>query len=84
MKKHFAAVMAFTITLTLPLMGLAQSAKHSPSVLHRKAAHAKMTPGPMYVCPICHHKADATLAKRVHYICPVDGGKLALIKPANK
>jgi hypothetical protein len=64
------AVLTLTV-LTLPAAVLAQ---------HK---HTKTAAAPMYECPICHHKADAALAKRLHYICPKDNGRLALVKTAN-
>lgn len=65
-------------TTIAPLLMLAVMTLPNAALAQHK--HTKTAAAPMYECPICHHKADAALAKRLHYICPKDNGKLALVK----
>jgi DNA-directed RNA polymerase subunit RPC12/RpoP len=37
----------------------------------------------IYQCVKCHMKYTAAQAKKDHYKCPMDGGKLILIKPSH-
>ena len=71
----------YPVTLLLLLLVFA-----SPTLTvlaQSKTPSVKTKSAPLYECPICHHKANAALAKKLHYICPVDNGKLAPIKTAS-
>ena len=69
---------ALALPLLVPQYSQAQpiSAGHAP--------HAKASSAPMYACTICHHQVTAAEAKKLHYTCPVDHGKLLPVKPAAK
>ena len=77
MKTHPALLLTLAAALTVPLMAQAQS----KSKVH--AAHAKIAVAAMYECSICHHKVNAAQAKKLHYVCPDDHGKLIPIKTAS-
>ena len=81
MKPHAVLLLALTAVLTSPLTADAQS---KPPVGFYSAGHAPRTKKPaalMYECSICHHQVNAAQAKRLHYVCPVDHGKLIPVKP---
>ena len=51
-------------------------------------AHAQGRPkahptAAVYECSLCHHKASTAQAKKLHYVCPADGGKLVRIQTAS-
>ena len=77
MKTHPVLLLTLAAALTVPLTAQAQS---TPKV---HAAHAKMAAAAMYECSICHHKVNAALAKKLHYTCPDDHGKLIPVKTAS-
>jgi hypothetical protein len=81
MKTYSVSVLSLAVLFMLPLVANAQS-KPSSGASSSKLHQAKTTTS-MYECPICHHKASAALAKKLHYVCPMDNGKLALVKTAS-
>jgi hypothetical protein len=83
MKMHTVLLLTFVAVLALPLTACAQSTPKAHSASPVKSTQAKAVAVPMYECPICHHKANAALAKKLHYVCPMDNGKLALVKTAS-
>ena len=80
MKPYAVLLLALTALLTVPLTADAQS---KPPVGFYSAGHASQSKKPavvMYACSICHHQVTAARAKRLHYVCPVDHGKLIPVK----
>ena len=75
--KTRAVLLLAAAALAMPLTAHAQSKPKAHAALLGSAAPAK--PAAMYACPICHHKVNAAQAKKLHYTCPVDQGKLALV-----
>ena len=81
MKTRTMLLLPLVALLTLPPVAHAQSQSKAPAKSSAHAAPAKRA-ALTYECPICHHRVNASLAKKVHYTCPVDGGKLTLVKTA--
>ncbi len=65
-----------TIPFLTPLAAQAKPAASNPPVKTHAAT--------MYACAICHHQVTASEAKKLHYTCPVDHGKLIPVIPAKK
>ncbi len=72
-------VLLLTLATLPALPPIAAQAK-----LARPAFHTKSIAAPMYACTTCHHQVTAAEAKKLHYTCPVDHGKLLSVKPAAK
>ena len=71
-------------TLLLPcafLLALPLTAQNLPKPPAGKVAHTRMAA--LYECPICHHKVSAAKAKSLRYTCPLDKGRLALVRSAS-
>ena len=79
MKSQTVLLLALTTLLTAPLSVYAQS---NPQARPEAAGSAPQTrkPAVMYACVICHHQVTAAQAKRLHYVCPVDHGRLIPVK----
>lgn len=67
--KKICATLALT-ALLIPGMALAAPA-------HKMAHSAKAHAAVRYECAKCHMTYSAADAKKDHYKCPMDGGKLA-------
>jgi len=48
-----------------------------------KMAHPKMAAATKYECVKCHMQYSAAEAKKAHYKCDMDGGKLVPVKTAS-
>lgn len=80
MKPLFVLLAVLTAILTLPHTADAQSQPRVGSYSAGSASQSKPAAALMYECSICHHQVNAAQAKRLHYICPVDHGKLIPVK----
>lgn len=70
--KTACAVLSLAL-IAFPSMALAAPAQK----LAPKAAHtAKAKTAVVYECTLCHMTYSAAEAKKDHYKCPMDGGKL--------
>ncbi len=74
MTNRFLMLLAIVAAFALPITAHAQS-KPKTHVNHSKTTSARM-----YTCVICHHEVNAAQAKKLHYICPADHGKLVPVK----
>ena len=82
MKPQAVVFLALTTVLTLPLTAYAQNEPQVRSESAGSAAQTRKPPVLMYECSICHHQVTAAQAKRLHFICPVDHGRLIPVKTA--
>lgn len=65
----------------LALIGISLLAFSAPVMAaSSKATHAKAAAQVVYECTKCHMKFSAAQAKKDHYVDPMDGGKLVLVK----
>ncbi len=78
MKIHAVLLLALAAVAALPFTADAAQSKLKPHTTHARLAAAAT-----YECPICHHKVSAAQAKKLHYTCPMDQGKLAPVKTAS-
>lgn len=91
MKTFSTIVVAIAALAMVPASVIAAPAKkaapaHKMAMKgHGKMAmkgHGKMASAAKYQCTKCHMVYSAAEAKKDHYKCPMDGGKLAPLKTA--
>jgi hypothetical protein len=85
MKTFTAIALAAAVLASIPAASIAAPAKMTSHKMagHKMAGH-KMAAATKYECVKCHMQYSAAEAKKDHYKCDMDGGKLVAVKPGAK
>jgi hypothetical protein len=79
--KRRSILIAATVLALLPAAAMAAPKK---VVAKHKTGHTKVAAATTYECVTCHMTYSAADAKKDHYKCTMDGGKLAPVKASSK